>query len=179
MRKLLPLLPLLVVTACQKTAIAPLASATFDRSINGSTFWLWDFTNKTADMLSFTQTYYTGSLTGGTQSRWTAAFVAPQGGVEIFFTFPGVDSSANLPIGKDMTFAVRITDNSPSLMNCTFSESGTVYTGLDSTFMDVNIVTMAKGLISGTFSIQLYSPTATVLISEGHFANLPVTLVTQ
>lgn len=177
---LLPLVPLLVMTAaCQKAVIAPLASAAFVRTIDGSATWNWDFTNKTADMLSFTQTYYTGSLTGGKQSRWTATFIDPQAAVEIFFTFPGVDSSANLPIGKDMTFAVRITDSSPSLLNCKYMESGTLYTGSDSTFMDVDIEAMTKSLISGTFSLQLYSPTATVMITEGHFTNLPVTLVTQ
>jgi|SRR5580698_572670 hypothetical protein len=180
MRKLLSLIPLLIImAACQKTVTTPYASAAFERSINGSDLWDWDFTNKTADDLSLTQTYYTGSLTGGKQSRWTFAFVDPQTPVNIFFTFPGTDSSASLLIGKDMTFAFRITDSSPSLVTCALNEMGSLYTGSDSTLMNIDIQSLAGGMISGTFSVQLYSPTATVMITQGHFTNVPVTLATQ
>ena len=87
--------------------------------------------------------------------------------------------SALRGVHPDMTFAYRSTQTDPDNITCSLAEKGSLYTGVDSTFMDINLQTMAKGLISGTFSIQLYSSTATVLITQGHFTNVPVTLATQ
>lgn len=177
MRKLLPLIPLLfIAAACQKHLGAAFASATFERSINGSDLWDWDFSNKTADILSFTQNFYTGSLTGPRQSRWMVSFSNPQAPTNIYFTFPGTDSSASLPLGKEMTFITRITDSAPSIVTCTFDENGTFYAGSDSTFLDITIESISSGMITGTFTIQLYSPASTVMITEGHFTNVPLTL---
>jgi hypothetical protein len=177
MRKLLPIIPLLfIAAACQKNSGTPFASATFDRTIDSGDLWTWDYSNKTGDDLSFTQNYYTGSLTGSKISRWRAS-ISPAGpGTSLFFTFPGFDSSSTLPMGKEMFFATRVTDNTASLVNCTYAENGTVYTGIDSTFIGLTIEDISYGLITGTFSIKLYSPTATVIITEGHFTQVPMAL---
>ena len=179
MRKLL-LFTLLIIAGCdKKPVVAPDATASFERSINGSALWDWDFSYGAASRLNLTQTWYTGSATPGKQSRWTFSFVDPQTPVDLIFSFMGQDSSATLPMGKDMTFAYRSTQTDPDNITCSLAEKGSLYTGVDSTFMDINLQTMAKGLISGTFSMQLYSSTATVLITQGHFTNVPVTLATQ
>jgi hypothetical protein len=176
MRKLLPIIPLLfIAAACQKDPGTPFASATFDRTIDSGDLWTWDYSNKTADNLSVAQSYYTGSLTSSKISRWRVSFSQAGGGTSLFFTFPGADSSTTPPKGKEMFFATRVTDNTASLVNCTYFEGGTVYTGIDSTFIAVTIEGVSYGLITGTFSIKLYSPTATVIITEGHFTKVPMT----
>ncbi len=177
MRKLLPIIPLLLIAAaCQKDPGTPLASATFDRTIDSGDLWTWDYSNKTGDNLSFTQSYYTGSLTSSKISRWRVSFSPAGGGTSLNFTFPGVDSSATLPMGKEMFFATRVTDNTASIVNCTLFDNGTIYTGIDSTFIGVTIENISYGLITGTFSIKLYSPTAAVIITEGHFTQVPMAL---
>jgi hypothetical protein len=177
MRKLLPIIPLLfIAAACQKDPGTPFASATFDRTIDNSDLWTWAYSNKTAGNLSFTQSYYTGSLTSSKISRWRVGISPADTGTSLFFTFPGADSSTNPPMGKEMFFATRVTDNTASLVNCTYVENKTVYTGIDSTFIGITIEDISYGLITGTFSIKLYSPTATVIITEGHFTKVPMTL---
>jgi hypothetical protein len=177
MRKLLPIIPLFfIAAACQKDPGTPFASATFDRTIDSGDLWTWAYSNKTGDDLSFSQSYYTGSLASSKISRWRMSFSPAGGGTTLYFTIPGVDSSSTLPMGKEMFFATRVTDNTASIVNCTFVENGTIYTGIDSTFIGVTIGDISYGLITGTFSIKLYSPTATVIITEGHFTQVPMAL---
>ena len=99
------LLILLFAVACGKSPNTPFYAASFSRTINGGAPWSWDFSNKTANLLSFTQTYYTGALTGGKQTRWTIAFVDPNTPVYLSMLIPGIDSSKDLPVGKDMSFS--------------------------------------------------------------------------
>ncbi|HXB96223.1 MAG TPA: hypothetical protein VNU70_13725, partial [Puia sp.] len=174
MRKFLFMM-LLLATACQKSPDTPFYSASFSRTINAGSSWSWNFTNKTANLLSFTQTYYTGSLTTGKQSRWTIAFVDPQTPVNLTMVIPGIDSSAALPVGKDMSFAYRSTQNAPLDFQCSLFEKGSMFSGSDSCFLDIQLLTFSKGTATGTFSIQMFDPGSNVDITDGHFTNIPIT----
>ena len=171
---------LFAAAACKKSTQGPPdAAASFQRTIDGSSFYSWDFSSATSTNLSFTQTYYTGSGSAGKQTRWTLSLVDAMAPASLMVSFPGIDSSLTLPANKDMGFAYRIDQPSSPILNCGFNEKGTIYLGSDSTFMDISILSFAKGLVSGDFTIQLYSPTYTCMITNGHFSNIPVTLTSQ
>jgi hypothetical protein len=171
---------LIVAAACKKsTQSTPNAAASFQRIIDGSSFYSWDFSSATSTNLSFTQTYYTGALSGGKQTRWTLSLVDAMAPASLIFAFPGIDTSLALPTNKDMAFAYRMDQPNSPIVSCGFNERGSIYLGSDSTFMDITILAFAKGLVTGDFNIQLYSPTYTCMITNGHFSNIPVTLTSQ
>jgi hypothetical protein len=167
---------LIVASACKKsTQSHPDAAASFQRVVNGTDFYSYDFSSATSTNLTFTQTYYTGSATNGKQTRWSLSLADAMTPVNFTFSFPGIDSSLTLPTGNDMTFAYPL---SP-LVSCSLDDKGTLYLGTDSTFMDITILSLTNNLVSGTFAIQLYGSTGTCMINNGHFANIPIVYTSQ
>jgi hypothetical protein len=167
---------LIIAAACKKSSQGPPASsASFQRTLNGTSFWSWDFSGATSTNLTFTQTYYTGALTGGKQTRWTLYLLDAMAPAALMFSFPGIDSSLTLPTNEDMTFAYP---TSP-IVSSSLNEKGTVYLGSDSTYMDITILSFANNLISGDFTIQMYGAQGFCLINNGHFANIPITYTSE
>ena len=166
---------LIIAAACKKSSVPPEAAASFERILNGTDYYSYDFSSATSAVLSFTQTYYTGSLAGGKQTRWTLLLVDDIDPVTFSFSFPGIDSSLTLPTNKDMTFAYPA---SP-VVACSLYELGTAYDGSTSANMDVTILSAANNLVSGTFTIQMAGGAGNCAINNGHFANIPILYTKQ
>jgi hypothetical protein len=181
MRKLLSTILLLLIAAgCKKTpGDGFVSSASFTRTIHGVNPWTWALTNKTDCQLAFTQTWYTGSLTGVTQTRWTLSLSDPPEAGFLTISFPGIDSSSNLNTGKDILLSSRNTQANPAALSGSLLDKGTLYTGSDSAFLDLKLSSFDKKTVTGTFSCLLYSQGTTVSITNGHFAGVPVTLATH
>lgn len=127
MRKLLSITLLLpILMGCgKKTVVGALDySATFTRTVNGANPWTWAFNSKTWGTLTFNQTLYTGPATAGKQTRWTVLLSDGTGQGSLSLTFPGIDSSATLPTGKDLTFSSRITQPDPIAVTCSLIDKG-------------------------------------------------------
>jgi hypothetical protein len=91
MRKLLPLLSALALLGgCKKNTPANPASATFYRSINGSSTYPWNF-NRT-DQLSFTQSY--DMSRGAPHTYWTMTLLYGPTGLYVITQ----GTFANIPI---------------------------------------------------------------------------------
>jgi len=171
------ILLLLIAAGCKKdTTEAPFYSATFSRTVNGGDPWTWSFTNMTGGAINFTQTFYTGALTGGKQTRWHLFLSDPPNHGSFDLSFPGIDSSASLPVGKEFLVSSRITQPDPIGVAVTLMDKGAVYTGTDSAFLDVQLDAFDGKIITGTFSCRLYSQGAAVAITGGHLTRIPVTL---
>jgi hypothetical protein len=166
---------LIIAAACKKSAGPPEAAASFERIINGTDYYSYDFSNATSAVLSFTQTYYTGSLTSGKQTRWTLRLVDDIDPVTFSFSFPGIDSSLTLPTNKDMTFAYPA---SP-IVACSLVELGSLYNGSTGATMDITILSITNNLVSGTFTIQMAGGAGSCAINDGHFANIPILYTKQ
>jgi hypothetical protein len=167
---------LIVAAACKKSTQGPPASAaSFERIVNGTDYYSYDFSNATSAGLTFTQTYYTGSLAGGKQTRWTLLLVDDIDPVTFSFSFPGIDSSLTLPTNKDMTFAYPA---SP-VVACFLDELGSLYDGATSATMDITFLSVADNLVSGTFTIEMAGGAGTCAINNGHFANIPILYTKQ
>ncbi len=166
---------LLLAAACKKSSGPPEAAASFQRVLNGSDYYSYDFSNATSAGLTFTQTYYTGSLTSGKQTRWTLRLVDDIDPVTFSFSFPGTDSSLQLTTNKDMTFSYPA---SP-VVACSLDEQGTAYDGSASASIDIYILSVANNLVSGTFTIQMAGGAGTCAINNGHFSNIPILYTKQ
>ena len=92
---------------------------------------------------------------------------------------PGIDSSATLPVGKDMSFAYRSTQIAPLDFECSLFEKGSMFSGSDSCFLDIQLLTFSQGAATGTFSIQMFDPGSNVNITDGHFTRIPITFATH
>lgn len=141
--------------------------------------WAWDFSNQTADELSFTQSYYTDPVNTGRQSRWTLSLIDPETPAYLTLTFPGIDSSSNLPIGKDMIFSSSATPSAAPVLECSFFEKGEAFAGNDSIYLDIQFSTFSSGIATGSFTMQTYGLGGDVTFTNGHFSNIPVTSATQ
>jgi hypothetical protein len=172
---------LTAAAACKKsTQPPPGASASFQRTLNGTSFWSWDYSSATSTNLSFTQTYYTGSTSGNKQIRWTLSLVDANAPSSLIFSFPGIDTTLTLPSSNEMTFQYRINQPASSdNISCGLNEKGTLYLGSDSTFMDITILSISKTLVSGDFTISMYNPGYTCSLTNGHFANIPIVYTSQ
>lgn len=181
MRQLLSFTLLLLIAAgCKKNAADPtFYTATFTRTVNGGAPWTWAFTSKTGCTLTFTQTFYTGATTGGKKTRWTLFLSDPPDQGSLNLSFPGSDSSATLPTGKDILLASRITLPDPIGFSGALMDKGSLYAGVDSAFLDLNLAGYNEKTLTATFSCQLYSQGTVVTIANGHLTNIPVTLASR
>jgi hypothetical protein len=166
---------LILAASCKKSSTPPEASASFQRIINGTDFYSYDFSNATSAVLSFTQTYYTGSLTGGKQTRWTLRLVDDIDPVNFSFSFPGIDSSLTLPTNQEMIFGYPA---SP-IVACSLDELGTLYDGSTGASIDITILSVANNLLTGTFTVQMAGGSGSCAINNGHFANIPILYTKQ
>lgn len=168
MRKLLPLLSaLLLLGGCKKDAPANAASASFDRSINGSSVQPRNFTG--TNQISFTQSH--DLSTGTPRTRWTMTLRSPNVAVDL--TFPGKDTSRSLSCEKLMSFGYRSSQPATDSFAVTVHDAGATYDGPDSSFLSVTFTLFDK-LATGGFTASLYGPTGLYVITSGSFANIPI-----
>lgn len=170
MRKLLPLLSaLLLLGGCKKnTPDTNPASASFDRSINGSSVQPWNFNS--TDQLTLTQSHDLSA--GAPRTRWTMTLRASN--VAVSLSFPGKDTSRTLTCEKLMSFGFRATQPATDSFHVLVHDAGTTYDGPDSSFLSVTFTLFDK-LATGGFTASLYSPTGLYVITSGTFANIPIT----
>ena len=169
MRKLLPLLSaLLLLGGCKKDAAVNAPSASFDRSIDGSSVRAWNFNS--TDQLTLTQTH---DLSDGLpRTHWIMTLLSAN--VAVSLTFPGKDTASKLPCEKLMSFGYHSSQPATDSFNVNVHDAGTLYDGPDSSFLSVTFSLFDK-LATGGFTASLYGPTGLYVITSGTFANIPIT----